>query len=684
MNKKERIIGILEKIPKQILINCAEQVFKKEKNPLELELERLSKLLINPDLDDLDLVMKKIREIKNKLKHASSDTIGKTPGILIIPGAKYYESGGIKLFSIDIKKSIYHDFQAILKNNSLFRLDLILVYLGDTKPEETNLYQEDAYAEEHVNFIFTDEYKALKNKKLIRIRDLIKDKNKDKSGDTGHTTGEKSNCITRSKVPLRDYQIKAIQFINNPSQKSLLVVHGTGTGKTLTALTATQCYLDSFPKDKVLVISPASLTGNFAKEMIKYGGKLSTQYNFYSFTKFTSLNKGTNKTPFDMYYEDEIEAFRDLHQDDTSDEIRYAMSKYFNEEVKNSNDFEDYKQRANEINFKNQYDCRNTMVIIDEAHNLRNMGAGYDAVFKCVAQSKKLLLLTATPFVNSLHDFVPIINLLYRDENILKKGSRNKVPLRIPSEAKYMAALEAIYDHVKGKVTFLNEKNPDFFPAVKMIKKEVNMTPAFFKQYEKALISDRSFGDAPEVFYNGWRRGVNAVGAEEYLNQKLDVVLELVREGRQTLVFTNWIDAGVNILKQAFDENDIMYLIISGEVLASTRLEIVEKFNNKRVQVLIITLAGSEGLDLKEVRDVIILDPVWNPAVMEQIIGRAVRYRSHINLPLDERKVDVYNIILKTPPDADIPSGDELLYAFIHEKQKQLNDVNKMLKNASI
>jgi SNF2 family DNA or RNA helicase len=639
-----------------------------------LELEGLTKALQDPDLEDLDSVLKRIREIKELLKHGG---ISKTSGILIIPGAKYYDVNGVKYFSIEMKNRVIRDLRAVLKDNSLAELDLILIYLGISENSliENDLYVEDSYAEEHSDYIFTKEYKELKNQKLTRIRDLVKSK----------TSGpSKGDCVSRSKVPLRDYQVKAIRFINDPSQKSLLVVHGTGTGKTLTALTASQCYLDANPNDKILVISPASLTGNFSKEMGKYGGKLSAKYSFYSFTKFTSLNKGAYKTPFDMYYEDELEAFRDLHPEDSSDEIRYAMSKHFNEDIRNTTDFNDYKRRANEINIRNLYDCQNTMLIIDEAHNMRNMGAAYDAVFKCVMQCKKLLLLTATPFVNNLHDFTPLINMMYRDENILKKGSRNKIPLKITSEAKYFSALEVIYDHLRGKVTFLNEKTSEFFPTVKMHKKEIDMTPDFFKKYEKALVTDRTFGDAPEVFYTGFRRAVNAVGAEEYLNQKLDIILELVREGRQTLVFTNWVEAGVNVLEEAFDENDISYLVISGEILANSRLEIVEKFNNKRVQVLIITLAGSEGLDLKEVRDVIILDPVWNPAVMEQIIGRAVRYRSHINLPVAERKVDVHNLILKTPPDAEVPSGDEILYAFIYEKQKQLNDVNKMLKNASI
>jgi SNF2 family DNA or RNA helicase len=274
--------------------------------------------------------------------------------------------------------------------------------------------------------------------------------------------------------------------------------------------------------------------------------------------------------------------------------------------------------------------------------------------------------------------------MLYRDENILKKKSRSMIPLKITSEDKFVKTLEVIYDFLKGKVTYLADKTSEFFPKVKMIKDEIDMSPSFFKKYEKALVADRKFGDAPEVFYNGFRRAVNAVGAEEYLNQKLDILLELIKAGRQTLVFTNWIEAGVSVLEQAFKDNDVSYFVISGEVPSSTRLDIVEKFNNKRVQVLIITLAGSEGLDLKEVRDVIILDPVWNPAMLEQIVGRAVRYKSHMNLPPDERKVDVHTLILKTPENANVPSGDEILYSFIYEKQKTLNEVSKVLKNASI
>ena len=588
----DRLISVLERIPRQILLNCAKNLLYK--NDLDLELEGLMEGLKSMDLEDFDSTMRKIRRIKQQ------------------------------------------------------QLDLI-----------------QGSAKEH--------------------------------------QPQKSNCITRSKVPLRDYQVKAIKFITDPTKSSLLVVHGTGTGKTLTALAASQCFLDANPNSKVVVISPASLTGNFEKEMVKYGGKLSENYSFYSYHTFSSLNKGAYLTPFDFYRRDEIESYMKVHPDENPQEIVNNLYEQFIQYVEPQIKLlEKYKKQANDHNMMSLYDCKNKMVIIDEAHNMRNLGARYSAAFKCVIQSKKLLLLTATPFVNRLQDFVSIINMLYRDDKL-----KLSIPKKITKEDKYRDCMRTIRDRLEGKVTYLNKKESEFFPSVKIHNIEIDMTPDYYEKYQDAILAKKIFGDAPEKFYGGFRRGVDLVGADEYhddddaektagvvggvikglgaeyVNQKLNVIIKLIKKRRQTLIFTNWIEAGVDVLENSFQDNDITYLLIAGKVAPKERLKIVEDFNNKKAQVLIITLAGSEGLDLKEVRDVIILDPVWNPAVMEQIVGRAVRFKSHIRLPVEERKVDVYNMILKAPPIADVPSGDEILYNIIRSKGRVLADVNKMLQDAS-
>jgi SNF2 family DNA or RNA helicase len=159
--------------------------------------------------------------------------------------------------------------------------------------------------------------------------------------------------------------------------------------------------------------------------------------------------------------------------------------------------------------------------------------------------------------------------------------------------------------------------------------------------------------------------------------------MNILREGKQTLIFTNWLEAGIKILTRILKQNNITYLIVQGETPPKDRLGIVEKFNKGEVQVLLITLAGAEGLDLKAVRNIIIIDPVWSQAVLEQIAGRGVRYLSHADLPLEERHVDIYQLMTKSGFKA-LPSGDELLYKFIDKKKAEQVEVYEMLQNASI
>jgi hypothetical protein len=55
-----------------------------------------------------------------------------------------------------------------------------------------------------------------------------------------------------------------------------------------------------------------------------------------------------------------------------------------------------------------------------------------------------------------------------------------------------------------------------------------------------------------------------------------------------------------------------------------------------------ITGAGAEGISLKAVRAVHILEPYWNNVRTDQVKGRAVRICSHADLPPEDRNVSVY------------------------------------------
>ncbi len=64
------------------------------------------------------------------------------------------------------------------------------------------------------------------------------------------------------------------------------------------------------------------------------------------------------------------------------------------------------------------------------------------------------------------------------------------------------------------------------------------------------------------------------------------------------------------------------------------------------IKVLMITSAGSEGINLRNTRYVHIMEPYWHPVRVEQVIGRARRICSHQGLPENLRTVEVFIYIM--------------------------------------
>ena len=62
-------------------------------------------------------------------------------------------------------------------------------------------------------------------------------------------------------------------------------------------------------------------------------------------------------------------------------------------------------------------------------------------------------------------------------------------------------------------------------------------------------------------------------------------------------------------------------------------------------RVFMITGAGAEGLSLKNVRAVHIMEPYWNKVRLDQVKGRAVRICSHKDLPRKDRNVDIFTYV---------------------------------------
>ena len=102
------------------------------------------------------------------------------------------------------------------------------------------------------------------------------------------------------------------------------------------------------------------------------------------------------------------------------------------------------------------------------------------------------------------------------------------------------------------------------------------------------------------------------------------------------------------------EEETKMLLNIFNNDLNLVPANIVERLkpatDNKHgdmLKLIMITQSGAEGISLKHVRQVHILEPYWNEIRIEQVIGRAIRAKSHMELPERERNVQVYRYIVK-------------------------------------
>jgi hypothetical protein len=88
------------------------------------------------------------------------------------------------------------------------------------------------------------------------------------------------------------------------------------------------------------------------------------------------------------------------------------------------------------------------------------------------------------------------------------------------------------------------------------------------------------------------------------------------------------------------------------------------------IKILMITASGAEGINLRNVRYVHITEPYWHPVRTEQIIGRARRICSHIDLPEELRTVDVFLYLMRFTARQVATENDESLNIRMHDKSK--------------
>ena len=422
------------------------------------------------------------------------------------------------------------------------------------------------------------------------------------------------------QTALQPHQQRVVDRLLQDDQPGLVAMHGLGSGKTLTSIAAADAL--GMPADVVL---PAALRANYQKELAKHAPHGAPE------THIQSLENVSRK----------------------------------------------------------QLPLRNPFLIVDEAHRARNPTKAQSALRR--SDAKKRLLLTGSLFYNQPSDVAPLINLAagetllpakpeeFRGKFVRERMSKPGLIARLRGERP--AVTYDVNPKTRGELRTVLKKYVDYHPGstdnFPVREDQTVSVPLSTKQRE---IYDSLIGKAPAWVSERVRSGLPPTKTEmSQLNQflqgtrqvsnstapfapkskveqpKIDRAVSELRSmldqnpRAKAVVYSGYLDAGLNPYKALLDKNKIPYGEFTGAMSKTVRDQMVRDYNDNKIRALLLSRAGGEGLDLKGTRLIQLLEPHWNEEALKQVIGRGIRYKSHEDLPEDERKVLVQRFITERP-----------------------------------
>lgn len=347
-----------------------------------------------------------------------------------------------------------------------------------------------------------------------------------------------------------------------------------------------------------------------------------------------------------------------------------------------------------DIIYEQQYD----MVIIDEAHKLKNHKTkNYEFVQNL--KKKFCLLLTATPIQNRIEEIFHLVSLLkpghlgnatdfaetygkarslQTDEHL--KALVNKVMIR---NRRVDTGIEWSKRHVETIIIEFSKEERELYDAVQSLKSEeaiLNSPFSLITMLREACSSREAlfltiknmmnkYGKEIPVYFQELIEKINAFTT----NSKAEKALELIqRINDKVIIFTEY-RATQLYLQWFLQQNGISSVPFRGGFKRGKKDWMKELFKH-RAQVLIATEAGGEGINLQFCHHVINYDLPWNPMRLEQRIGRVHRLGQ-------TNDVYIYNFAVKDTVEEHIL---KLLYEKIRLFERVVGELDDILTKMNV
>ncbi len=416
------------------------------------------------------------------------------------------------------------------------------------------------------------------------------------------------------KTELLPYQIDGIAFAVGAGRA--ILADDMGLGKTIQGIGVAELLSRHVPLEKVLVICPASLKSQWRLEIKRFSHRS------------CNLVLGSAEQRAEQYGADDF----------------FCICNY--EQV--LRDFLAIEQ------------VRWDLIILDEGQRIKNWEAKTSRVIKAL-RSPFALVLTGTPLENRLDELFSVVEFIddrrlgpaFRffnrhkvvDEKGKLLGYRNLDQLREKLKPLLLRRTrqEVMADLPPRTTEVLRipptdeqlELNNAHLRIVQTILRKKYLNEMDLLRLQKALLMCRMNANST-FLVNKQPPGYSSKLAE------LDLLLERLMEedGRKIVLFSEWTTM-LDLIEPLLQKHGLGYVRLDGSVPQKQRQGLMHQFqNNPACQLFITTNAGSTGLNLQAADTVINVDLPWNPAVLEQRIGRAHRMGQ-------KRPVQVFLLVTK-------------------------------------
>jgi len=404
------------------------------------------------------------------------------------------------------------------------------------------------------------------------------------------------------KVDLYPYQKQGALFA--AARGRVLIADEMGLGKTIQAIAACEIMARSLGVEKVLIVCPASLKYQWKAEIEKtidrkaqiISGLLLDRHKQYGRESFFKI------VNYDVIHRD-AGVIRRLSPD---------------------------------------------LIILDEAQRIKNWKTRLARSVKDM-QSPYAMVLTGTPLENRLeelhsivsfvdrHHLGPLFRLMDRHQLINSEGkAAGYKNLNELGQSLEMIMIRRHRQDVLPQLPQRIDKN-HFVPltseqtAVHEEYREVvaRLTSKwrrhhFLTEEEKqrlmiALQKMRMVCNSTYLIDESVDSG-NKIGALEI---QLSEILE--NPDAKVVIFSQWLRT-MELIIHFLDRRKLKYVFLHGGVPSAKRGDLIERFRiDNACRIFLSTEAGGVGLNLQQASFVINMDLPWNPAVLEQRIGRAHR-----------------------------------------------------------